>query len=388
MMNAPPARGCRGAPRVTLSAGRFARLAGRPLSWRLVLDAKWIPQPGKDFAMRLTITTGSMSGGLGLAGTGVALMFPDRRWIGAILIALAVLIFLFDVKIERGHVRAGRKRMGPIIVMAVGVFILGAGAVWFFLPTHAVGNAPLSDAEKSRRGIVLFMLGEKYIKENPDKATPALMAGIEIPPPEWVNRKLREDHEDWQVPPVIRTSSDPGLFVECQHIRFPIKVASDGRTFGLNLFPTPLANRGGGMGEYSGIPGSDFNISNNPLTTGYKCSVTNYGPRPMLAIRIGLNLVFQKAVRDKDNPNAVRNGEITAQRPWRIDVPKIDPGANNPFIFYIWNITDAWVNVSFPDSVEAEYIGDPERFKFRLSSANYGPLNFSPVLDAPISTQK
>lgn len=201
--------------------------------------------------MRLTLTTGSMSAALGLAGSGIALMVPEQRWIGAILLALAVLIFLFDVKIERGHVRAGRKRMGPIIVMAVGVLIFSAGAVWYFLPTHRAENAPISDQEKSRRNMALFFLSEKYIKENPDKASPLLLAGIEQPPAEWINQRLKEAHESWQVPIIVRDSSDPGLFVECQRVPSPLKVASDGRMFVLNLFPTPLANRGG---EWPSIP--------------------------------------------------------------------------------------------------------------------------------------
>jgi hypothetical protein len=339
--------------------------------------------------MRLTLTTGSMSAALGLAGTGSALMFPEQRWIGAILLAFAVLIFLFDVKIERGHVRAGRKRMGPIIVMAIGVLFLAPGAVWYFLPSHPAESAPVSDQEKSRRQMALMMLREKYIKENPDKASLALLAGIEDPPPEWTNERLREANEPWKVPLVIRESSDPGLYVECQHIFSSIKIPNDGRMYVLNLFPTPLANRGGGMAEMSGMSGSDYPLPGGKAAMAYKCSVTNYGDKPMLAITIGLHLVFQEAVKDKDNPTAIRSGEITAQRPWRIDIPKIDPGANSPFVFYIWNVTPSWVNVSFPNNAIGEYIGDPERFRFRLSSSNYSPLHFSPIRqDEPTSTQK
>jgi hypothetical protein len=57
--------------------------------------------------MYVTVTNGSLSTCLGLAGTGVAMMLPDQRWIGGVIIALAVLTLLFDVRIERGHVRTG-----------------------------------------------------------------------------------------------------------------------------------------------------------------------------------------------------------------------------------------------------------------------------------------
>jgi hypothetical protein len=160
-------------------------------------------------------------------------------------------------------------------------------------------------------------------------------------------------------------------------------LGGDGRLYALNVFPTPLENRGGGMAEYSGQPGDDLKISDNPGFQIHKCTITNYGQKPMLSIAIGLYLVFQEAIKDKDSPNSVRNGRITAERPWLINIPKIDPGANNSFIFYIWNMTDAWASVSFPDVAEAEYIGDPERFKFRLSSANALPLTFPPKPDEP-----
>lgn len=96
---------------------------------------------------------------------------------------------------------------------------------------------------------------------------------------------------------------------------------------------------------------------------------------------IGLYLVFQESIKEQNN--ATRSGAITAQRPWLIYIPKIDPGTHNPFVFYIWNVTDTWASVSFPDGAEAEYIGSSERFKFRLSSANTLPLTFPPKPDEP-----
>jgi len=242
-----------------------------------------------------------------------------------------------------------------------------------------------SDLEKSRRFIVMNMIRERYIKEHPD-APPELLAGVENPPPEWINKESRDSGETWQVPLTIRHSSDPGLFVECQFVRLPLKIGSDGRLYALNLFPTPLANRGGGIAEYSGRPGEDFKISNAPSFQVQKCTVTNYNKKPMLSTAIGLYLVFQEAVRDKDNPNSIRSGAITAQRPWLISIPKIDPGTSDPFVLYIWNMTDTWASVSFPDSAESEYIGDPERFKFRLSSANTMALVFTPKPDEPKET--
>ena len=138
----------------------------------------------------------------------------------------------------------------------------------------------------------------------------------------------------------------------------------------LNVFPTPLVNGGGGMAEYSGQPGGEFKISDNPGFQIHKCAVTNYGHKTMLSVTIALYLVFQEAIKDKDHPNSVRSGPITAQRPWLISIPKIDPGTSNPFVFYIWNVTDTWASVSFPrrecGSRSTSVIPSDLNFVFRL----------------------
>ena len=57
--------------------------------------------------MRLRTSSGSFSGGLGIVGTGVALMFPDAKWLGALLVIAGTLIFVFDVHFERGKLEIG-----------------------------------------------------------------------------------------------------------------------------------------------------------------------------------------------------------------------------------------------------------------------------------------
>jgi hypothetical protein len=132
--------------------------------------------------------------------------------------------------------------------------------------------------------------------------------------------------EDWHAPPPPKSSADPGLFIECGIAQFPIKIPSDGRIHALNLFPAPLANGGGGIAEYSGQPGSDFTLL-PVIRWVYRCAITNYGTRTLVNIVLGPHLMFQSAIRQPDNPNARQSGPITAQRPWRIDINKIDPGA-------------------------------------------------------------
>ena len=59
-------------------------------------------------------------------------MLPDQRWIGAILIALAVLLLVFDVHIDNGRLVASRKKMLSLFLIASGGLLIIAGLVLRF----------------------------------------------------------------------------------------------------------------------------------------------------------------------------------------------------------------------------------------------------------------
>ena len=205
-----------------------------------------------------------------------------------------------------------------------------------------------------------------------------IQAGLETPPPDWFNKRLRELGENWQIQTELKPSSDPGLFVECHFARFPIKVPPNGQIYALNLNALPLENGGGGIAEYSSQPDSEMNFGPE-ITMGQRCVVTNHGSKPLVNIAMGLNLLFQEQIKDKDNPNASRSGRTILERPWRIDIKKIDPSPGAQFEFYIWNMTSHFANVSFFGKATAEYIGSPERFEFNVSSSNPFPMSVNPI---------
>lgn len=57
--------------------------------------------------MRLKTSSTAIANLLTGIGTGLAIMFPNSPWIGGAIILCSVGIFLFDVRIENGHVQAG-----------------------------------------------------------------------------------------------------------------------------------------------------------------------------------------------------------------------------------------------------------------------------------------
>ena len=315
---------------------------------------------------------------IGVAGP-LAFEAPKIFWqilvaIGAILVALPSAFITYEY---RDLVR--RKRMIPVIGMMVSGILFVAFAGWYFWPSHGVEATPISDNEKFRRIMVTTKIREEYIKNNP-QASPTILAGIENPPADWFNRKLLEMGETWRMQNTVKKSTDPGLFVDCHLVHFPLRAPADGPMYVLNLFPVPLENRGGGLAEYSHQAGAELNLGPE-IRQAYQCKITNYGPKPMIGVIIGLYMIFQENLPDEKNPNASHSGNVIAERPWRIDIKKIDPGINTPFEFYIWNVTPHFAMVSFPENATGEYIGDSERLDFRISSSNSSPLHLAPSHD-------
>jgi hypothetical protein len=64
--------------------------------------------------MQFEVTRGSLSGALGVVGTGIALVAPDAKYLGWAFIALGLFVFFADVRIKDGQVKIGSDaRVGP-----------------------------------------------------------------------------------------------------------------------------------------------------------------------------------------------------------------------------------------------------------------------------------
>src|SRR5436309_2448018 len=80
---------------------------------------------------------GSAAAACGIIGTGLALALPEEKWIGWLLVAIGLLVFAFDVRIEGWWPRIGRGRKmlsqwGPWLLIIGGPIL---GAVWLYVET-------------------------------------------------------------------------------------------------------------------------------------------------------------------------------------------------------------------------------------------------------------
>jgi hypothetical protein len=193
----------------------------------------------------------------------------------------------------------------------------------------------------------------------------------------------------------ISTKPASNIAVECRSEMLPITVAPTGVVRALQLFPTPLENGGADLPTFFNFSGKEWQwpgsaTATPPLLEGYRCEITNYDAVPIFDFLMQLDLTFFEAVDVPDQPNTKRQGPVKLRRDWQIDVPKIDVGSTNAFVFYIFNFQpDQFVNVLMPKTAIMRRLGETELRVIDLTVPSAGgrvPLMFGPRFDA--SNQK
>ena len=111
--------------------------------------------------MRFETSPGPASTVIGIAGSGVALIWPEQKWIGFVLIALAAAVFFFDVRLNDGDMTGRwprRTKMVPLALMLCGALAFVVGLTWFLkmkpesgkdasLPAHGTPKSSSKPAE-------------------------------------------------------------------------------------------------------------------------------------------------------------------------------------------------------------------------------------------------
>jgi hypothetical protein len=136
--------------------------------------------------LRPTIHKGSLTGALGLIGTGLAMALPSQNWIGWVVVALGVLVFFLDIHREHGHIEVGtlkcslqRKKiiaLAGMTVCGLGLFAFLGAYLW---PASVVRTmAPVEMNPKE----VTPPLARMPTSTNQDRAAPSDMPEAESVP--------------------------------------------------------------------------------------------------------------------------------------------------------------------------------------------------------------
>jgi hypothetical protein len=182
---------------------------------------------------------------------------------------------------------------------------------------------------------------------------------------DWIARRQHPTGPD-------QAAVSPGLFIECSFVPLPMKMARGDSIFVLNLWPTPIEN-GGGIGQMTLGESNEFKIPG--IRYLHKCIVTSYEAKTLTAVNLDLRLVFQEAVKDG---NTLRSGKTTLDRIWPVRIGKIDPGAPGAFVFYIFNVSKDFAQLSLPATATATPIGEQSTRTVPISTSNTYPISFPP----------
>jgi hypothetical protein len=196
------------------------------------------------------------------------------------------------------------------------------------------------------------------------------------------------------MPPVLpKNGAAATVLLTCEMETLP-------RTFGpsevvrvLNLYPlpintVPIADQVAGMVVDHSLAWA-VNHSGKEWqwgvlgATAYKCVIENYSDAPILEVELALDLTFYDAVPAQNQPNEIAIGPQILQRPWLIEVQKIDISPHNSFSFYIYNGTENMVvRVLLPKTAKLRHLGEITRETVALDASQLGgdiPILFWPI---------
>jgi hypothetical protein len=184
-------------------------------------------------------------------------------------------------------------------------------------------------------------------------------------------------------------ANEPSVYLECHYSAMPTRLPG-GRVYVLNLWPMPAANGEGGLMEYFSLAEPPelkwpTNASGMPLAVQH-CEITNDGNAAIYSIETAVQLQFREVLVDRDNPNVSRSGTVILARPWLISVPRLDPGTDRAFSFYIWNMSQLFAQVALPDDATGLVLGENQRRSIRIIHPAAVPMSFNPFVEAKPGT--
>jgi len=173
-----------------------------------------------------------------------------------------------------------------------------------------------------------------------------------------------------------KTDDDPGLFVDCFRGIRTAKFPSDGRLYVVRLSPGAPGVLAGGFDVMGGPPDSDYPIGRDFAFGATRCEVTNYGAAPRINVLYRLHVLYRKAIAAD---GVLTSGDIVNEQDWPLPIGKIEPGAKNPFGFYLQNASGLSVEVVLPRRAIAHHLGADEALNLKVATIENRPVFLSPL---------
>jgi hypothetical protein len=126
-------------------------------------------------------------------------------------------------------------------------------------------------------------------------------------------------------------------------------------------------------------PGTPWKPAGDSVLFAYRCEVVNYESIALFRVQVGLRFEFRKAIPQA--PTGSTGGPLILGGVFTYSIPRVDPGPNNPYVFYIWNMADnEFANVWLPSEATATRLGDDKSMRIKLIATGRDDIWMGPAL--------
>ena len=217
------------------------------------------------------------------------------------------------------------------------------------------------------------------IKIEPEPMNGEQKTSIQFRPKEPIDFPKSDSRQESKKPEKLEQVIDT-IHLDCHYGLMPTVMPPEGSIYVLQTFPIPVESGGGGLGRFFGQPGGKHTWgSGDGPWSGLRCQITNYGISTVFNAHAVIGLSFIENLKDKDNPNTSRSGRITLSREWLVPVNKIDPGPDRSFVFYIFNSSDHFVDISLPKTASVQKGGASNRINVPVIGPDYAAMILPPM---------
>lgn len=179
------------------------------------------------------------------------------------------------------------------------------------------------------------------------------------------------------------TAAEAKIYLQCDTMPMPKNYPASGEIYLVEPHSAdPINNNVGGLEKMFGPSGGGPITWSSPekqFDVGYRCQVFDYGSEPLFDVRLNFDVSIRKVV--KGDGGSQSGGETIASTQWTATFPKIDQGADKPFVFYFYNrFLPYFVQINLPPS-SASFVrsSSSEREQVAVLGNSYGqPIFLNP----------
>lgn len=184
-------------------------------------------------------------------------------------------------------------------------------------------------------------------------------------------------------PPLPPAPVAPELIVQCDSAPAPDAMPVDG----VSVFQiTGIDSLG--MVTWFGQTGR---AEEWPHVATVRCTVINYTAKPMIGPILSIGVRLRSAIR---NASGLKIGDTVARRNWLTGPPRIDPGTDRPFRFWLLNTSPLFAEISLPSTATYRTFDSDEQKEATIRATSGDtvllpplPTGAIPVPPSPLGTE-